>query len=68
MLFDKFWGIAGDVVFLNYYSGILKRKHIYKKSNNNNFHHLNKFFCIVIEAMIVILYIYIAKYFTIDKL
>lgn len=68
MLFGKYWGVAGDVVFLNCYSGILKRKHIFKKPDNNNFHHIDKFFYIVIEAMVVTLYMDIAGCFTIDEL
>ena len=68
MLFGKFWGVAGDVISLNCYSSILKRKHIYKKPDNNNFYHTNKFFYIVIEAMVVTLCMHIARCFIIDEL
>lgn len=68
MLFGEFWGVVVDVVFLNYYSGILKRKHIYKKPDNNNFHNIVKFFCIIIEAMVIMLYMHKPRYSMIDKL
>lgn len=68
MLFGKFWGITGNMVFLNYYNSILKRKHICKKPNNNNFYHADEFFHVVIEAMVMTLYMYIIGYFIIDKL
>ncbi len=68
ILFGKFWGVASNIGFLNHYSGILKRKHIYKKLDNNNFHYIDEFFHIVIEAMVVTLCMYIARYFTIDDL
>ncbi len=68
MLLDKFWKVTSNIVSLNHYSGILKRKHIYNKLNNNNFHHKDKFFHIVIEAMVVTLYMHIAKYSIIDQL
>lgn len=68
MLLGKFWKIIGNMVSLNCYSGILKRKHISKKSDNNNFHHMDKFFYIVIKAMVVILCIYKAGCSTINKL
>ena len=67
ILFDKFCKVASDVIFLNCYSGILKRKYIYKKSDNNNFYHLDKFFRIVIKTMVVTLLINLLTYFTIDK-
>ncbi len=68
MLFGKFWGVAGDVVSLNRYSGILKKKHIYKKPDNNNFYHTDEFFCVIFEAMVVTLYMHIAKCSIIDEL
>ncbi len=68
MLFGKFWGVAGNMVSLNCYSGILKKKYIYKKPDNNNFHHTDEFFRVVIEAMVMMLCIYIARCSTIDKL
>lgn len=55
MLFNKFWGITSNVASLNHYSGILKRKHINKKLDNNNFCYTDKFFRVMIEAMVVTL-------------
>lgn len=68
MLFDKFWGVASNVVFLNYYNNLLKRKHIFKKPDNNNFHYIDKYFRIVIETMIMILYMHIARWSIIEEL
>lgn len=68
MLFKKFWGVAGDLVSLNRYSGILKQKHISKKSDNNNFQQTDDFFRVIIEAMVIALYMYIAGCSTISKL
>lgn len=56
MLFGKFWGITGNVASSNHYRDILKKKHINKKLDNKNFHHTDKFFCVMIEAMVVTLY------------
>ena len=64
MLFDKFWRLINNV---NWYNGILKRKHIYKKPDNNNFHYMDELFYVVIEAMVVILYMYIVGYSTIHE-
>ena len=68
MLFGKFWRVAGNVISLNHYSGILKKKHICKMLDNNNFHYTDKFFYIMIDAMVVTLYMYIARYSTINEL
>lgn len=68
MLFSKFWGVAANMVSLNGYNNILKRKHIYKKPDNNNFHHTDEFFHILIEAIVVTLCMHIAGYSTIDEL
>ena len=68
ILFDKFWRIAGDMIFLNCYSNILKRKHISKKPDNNSFHHTDEFFLIVIEAMVVTLFMHEVGCFIIDEL
>lgn len=69
ILFGKFWKVVGNIVSLNYYNDILKRKQICKKSNNNNFHHIGKFFRFMIEAVVMMLYIYIIRYFIgVDKL
>lgn len=68
MLFSKIWGVAANMVFLNSYTDILKKKHIYKKPDNNDFYHTDKFFRIVIEAMVVTLCMHVAGCSTIDKL
>lgn len=36
MLFNKFWGIIGDIVSLNRFSSKLKQKYIIKVANNIN--------------------------------
>ncbi len=61
MLFNQFWGVADNVIFLNHYSGILKRKHIYKRLDNNNFYYMDEFFRVVIKAMVVTLCIHVAR-------
>ena len=68
MLFGKFWRIVGNMISLNCYSSILKRKHISKKPDNNNFPYIDKFFYVMIEAMVMILYKHKAGCFRIDKL
>ncbi len=68
MMFGKFWGGTDNVVFLNCYSGILKRKHICKKPDNNNFHYINKLFRVVIETIVVTLCMHLARLSTIDEL
>ena len=67
MLFGKFWGVAGNVVSLNWYNNILKQKYIYKKPDNNSFYYTNKFFHVIIKAMVVTLCIRVAGFSTIDK-
>lgn len=68
ILFGKFWVVVGGVVSLNWYSGIPKRKHITRQTNNNNFQQTDDFFRIVIKAMVVVLYIRVAGCFTINDL
>ncbi len=67
MLIGKFWDIAVDLVSLNWYSGILKCKHISKKPDNNHFQQTDDFFRVIIEAMIIVLCIHGAGCSTIDK-
>lgn len=59
MLFGKFWGIADDLISLNWYSGILKHKYIARQPNDNNFQQTDDF-CNVIETMVIVLYMRIA--------
>lgn len=68
MLFGKFWGIPGNIVSLNRFAGILKRKYISKAAENGNFHHSDNFFRTVIEAMVITLYINAVGCQSIDKL
>lgn len=68
MLFGKFWGVAGDIVSLNRYSGILKRKHISKKPDNNDFQQTDDFFRVVINAMVIALYMHVAGCSTISQM
>lgn len=68
MLFGKFWRIAGNVVSLNCYSGILKRKHINKKPDNNNFYHTDEFFRVMIKFIVVTQCMHEAGCSTIDNL
>lgn len=68
MLFDKFWEITSNMVSLNCYSSILKRKYIDKKVDNNNFYYKNKFFHVMIEVMVMTLCMHKAEYSTIHKL
>lgn len=68
MLFGKFQKVTANIVSLNCYNGILKREHICKKPDNNNFHYIDKFFHVVIETMVVTLYIHVAKCSIIDNL
>lgn len=58
MLFDRFWDIVGDIVLLNYYVDIFKRKYVIKATDNNHFYHFNDFFQTIIEALFIKLYIY----------
>lgn len=66
LFFDKFWDIADSIINFEYFNEILKRKHINQAALTKNFHHLDNFFQTIIEALIVILYIYIASYQIID--
>lgn len=68
MLFCKFERVADNIISLNCYGDIPKRKHIYKKSDHNNVYYINKFFYIMIGARIIMLYIYMEKYSTINIL
>ncbi len=67
MLFDRFWGVAGDIVSLNCYAGILKRKYIKKDADNNHFHHSDDFLRTLIKALVIALFIYLAQCSTIDS-
>ena len=67
MLFDRFWGVAGDIVSLNRYAGILKRKYIKKDADNNHFHHSDDFLQMLIEVLVIALCIYLAQYLTIES-
>ncbi len=67
MLFDRFWGIARDIVSLNYYIGILKQKYVTKAVDNNHFYHSNDFLQMVIKAIVITLCIYLAKCSTIES-
>lgn len=55
MLIRKFWGVASDLLFLNWYSNILKCKHIAKQPDNNNIQQIDNFFHIIIEAIVIVL-------------
>ena len=67
MLFDRFWSVAGDIVSLNRYAGILKRKYITKAADNNHFHHSDDFLRMVIEALIITLCMHSAGCSIIDS-
>lgn len=66
MLFDMFWGITGNIVSLSYFTSILKRKYLIKVADNKHFHHFNNFFQIVVEALVIILCMYLAGCLTIE--
>lgn len=68
MLFGKFCGVASNVVSLNWYSSILKCKHIARQTDNNNFQQTDNFFRVVIEAMVIALCIRVAGCSTINDL
>ena len=68
MLFGKFWGVTGDLGSLNWYSGILKQKHISKKSNKNNFQQTDNFFYIIIKVIVIALCMYNTGCSTINQL
>ncbi len=67
MLFNRFWAVAGDIVSLNRYTSILKRKYIKKDADNSHFHHSNDFLQTVIEVLVITLCIHLAKCSTIDS-
>ncbi|WP_375449348.1 hypothetical protein [uncultured Nostoc sp.] len=67
MLFDWFWDIAGDIVSLNRYAGILKQKYITKAADNNHFYHSDDFLRTVMEALIITLCMHPAGCSTIDS-
>ncbi len=67
MLFDRFWGVAEDIVSLNHYAGILKRKYVTKTADNNHFHHSNDFLRTVMEAMVITLCMHSAGCLTIES-
>ena len=66
LFFVKFWGMAGNTIGLERFSGILKRKHINQAALTKNFHHSDNFFWTVIEALTVTLYMYVADCQTIN--
>lgn len=66
MIFDKFYDIIKDIVLLNYFSGILKQKHITKVVNSVNFYWSNNFLHMVMETLTIALYIYIINCQKID--
>ncbi len=67
LLFDRFWGIAGDIVSLNDYADIFKRKYITKVADNNHFHHSDDFLQTVMEALVITLFMHSAGCSTIES-
>ncbi len=67
MLFDRFWGVAGDIVSLNRYASILQRKYIKKDADNNHFHHSDDFLRTLIEVLVIALCIHSAQCSSIDS-
>lgn len=67
MLFDRFWGVAGDIVSLNHYAGILKRKYVTKAADNNHFYHSDDFLRTVMEALVITLCMQAAGCSTIES-
>ena len=67
LFFDKFWGTTGNIVGLDRFNGILKRKHITRAALTKNFHHSDDFFRTVIEALVVCLCMHVAGCQTIDQ-
>lgn len=53
MLFERLWGISGDVIFLNRLHGILNQKYVEKGAKD--FYHYDNFFHTVIEALVIAL-------------
>ena len=66
MLFDRLWDIAGDIILLNCYAGIFKRKYIKKDVGNYYFYQFIDFLQIIIKVLVIVLCIHLAKYPTID--
>ncbi len=66
MLFDRFWGVANNIISLNRYADVLKRKYIKKNINNNHFYHFDDFQQMLIEGLVIALYIHLAQCSTID--
>ncbi|WP_375449214.1 hypothetical protein [uncultured Nostoc sp.] len=66
ILFNRFWGVADDIVSLNRYTGILKRNYIKKNADNSHFYHSNDFLQIIIKAIVIALWIHLSKCLTID--
>ena len=67
ILFDQFWGVAGDIVSLNYYAGILKQKYVTKAADNNHFHHSDNFFRTIMEALVITVCMHLAGCSTIES-
>ncbi|MCJ1269238.1 hypothetical protein MMC22_009128 [Lobaria immixta] len=51
MIFEKLWGVPGEVIFLNRLHGILKQKNVDKAAKD--FHHCDDFFRTIIGASLV---------------
>ena len=66
MLFDRFWGVASNIVSLNCYAGILKQKYIKKDADNNHFYRSDDFLQTSIKALVIALCIHLAQCLTID--
>ena len=67
MLLDQFWGLAGDIISLNRYTGILKWKYITKVADNDYFHYSDDFLQTVMKALIITLCMHLAGCSTIDS-
>ena len=67
MLYDRFWGVARDIVSLNDYAGIVKRKYITKATSNNHFHHSDYFFRTIIKALVITLCMHVVGCSTIES-
>ena len=66
ILFYQSLDIVSDIISLNRYTSILIWKYITKIINNNHFYHFNNPLQTVLEVLVIILYIYWAKYSIID--
>lgn len=67
MLFSRFLQVHNDIVSLNLYVDIFKQKEITKVIHNNHFHYFNELLLTVMKALIIVLYMYSAKYSTINS-